>query len=391
MGIYIIISLMSIVLVIFSFSYQSKTVLMLNGKKWSTITVVSCLELLSLLIIMGIRADTVGIDTSVYARIYKAICEATSIQNLIGQVTFSGPIYISVCWLISRFSANYSVVIFLCAVIIHVGLYYFFKNNSQNMLLSIAIWIGIGLYYFSFNGNRQILAGVINLNAFDQIINERNIKKGIVLLFIGVGIHPTSIIMSLILMGAFISNKIQDKRKLFFFSAVAGIVTGLFFTRVINILLRILPQYAKYTTSMEGRATIFDNSGGGRIIIFYLFLLLVCSMWCFLSERNDENEDEEDEDEEELENDDEGSANKYFPTLIFVLGFSIVNSKNVYVSRMVLYYLSLFSVFFPGLIYKMEKGKKLLCFIVLLGLFTFSTYGLFENQNGIVPYATFFD
>ena len=117
-------------------------------------------------------------------------------------------------------------------------------------------------------------------------------------------------------------------------------------------------------------------------------------MWCFLSERNDENEDEEDEDEEdeeELENDDEGSANKYFPTLIFVLGFSIVNSKNVYVSRMVLYYLSLFSVFFPGLIYKMEKGKKLLCFIVLLGLFTFSTYGLFENQNGIVPYATFFD
>ena len=373
MLIYVLVSLLSIFVIYISYTRYGRVIIKCGNKSIRLADLLCIFIVLIFTIVMGIRADTVGIDTETYVRIHKKIAGAVSIPVAINQATFTGPLYIAVSWIITRFFKEPQIMLVLSSIIVNVGLYKFVKKASRNIPLSLFIWIGIGMFYFSMNGNRQTMATVINLNALYFLLEGKKYIKGWLLVLIAFGIHPSSIIMLLAFFSAYICTKINDVKTLFVVSAGAGVVVDIFFKHVLNILFIFLPGYAKYTTSLDGRATIFEETGGGRIGYLYIFLLLLCCFWClrgYVKEGNLEH--------------------KFFPMLVFSLVFGLLNRRNVYVSRMLLYYLSTYTIYAPAMFNKIRNKRDNALVIIgfIVALFIYSILLLIENQNGIVPYST---
>ena len=342
MSIYIAISIISSMLSLLSYTKKRDTVIIFGKKRAKLLHVLSSCLILMLFFIMALRDVSVGIDTDTYSRIYSRICESDTIIEAIGNTSFSGPIYILLCWLLSRVTKSFQLVLFISALVVNLGLFRFLNKVSKNIAMSIFIWIGIGMFYFSMNGNRQTMAAVTNLNAFELILKEGKWTQGIILMLIAAGIHPTSIIMGLVLVGAYWAEKISNTKRVFEISLLAGIAAGFGFNTLILLVLKLLPQYMKYTDSQDGRPTIFEQSGGGRILYIYLILLIFAAFWCEIRDFKGI----------EIEN-------RFFPTIVFSLAFAIINSKNVYVSRMILYYLILYCVFFPAMITRLKKKQRI--------------------------------
>ena len=374
MFIYVFISVFSIFIIYISYTKYGKVIIR-YGNKSIYLTYILCIFLIFLFcIVMGFRDSVIGIDTATYMRIYKKIANASSIPIAIEQATFTGPLYIAISWIISRFSVNPQIMLILTSGVVNIGLYKFLKNTSIDIPLSLFVWIGMGLFYFSMNGNRQTIAMVINLNALYWIIEEKKYMKGWIFVLMATGIHPSSIIMLLVFAGSYCCKKIKDIKLLFFISFGMGIIADVFFRNILNILLVFLPGYVKYTVSVDGRATIFEETGGGRIGYLYIFLLILCAFWCFRGYIKNE----------KLEH-------KFFPVLVFSLTFGFLNRKNIYISRMLLYYLSTYTVFIPAMINKIRKKQdKVLILIGFIAvMFLYSILSLVENQNGVVPYRMY--
>ena len=81
---------------------------------------------------------------------------------------------------------------------------------------------------------------------------------------------------------------------------------------------------------------------------------------------------------------------KMLPAVIFCSVFGAFNCKNELINRMLWYYLALFIVFIPNLLYKCRKTQRtLLGAGIIFVLLVYSFLSLRENQNGVVPYVPF--
>lgn len=92
-------------------------------------------------------------------------------------------------------------------------------------------------------------------------------------------------------------------------------------------------------------------------------------------------------------NEDTGNYHKkILPALIFATIFGAVNSRNELINRLMLYYMTLYISFIPEVISKFNKKEKnIIFFITIIALGTYSILSLKLNQNGVVPYNTFWN
>ena len=103
MLIYVLVSLLSIFVIYISNTRYGRVIIKCGNKSIRLADLLCIFTVLIFTIVMGIRADTVGIDTATYVRIHKRIAGAASIPIAINQATFTGPLYIAVSWIITRF------------------------------------------------------------------------------------------------------------------------------------------------------------------------------------------------------------------------------------------------------------------------------------------------
>lgn len=328
-------------------------------------------------LIMALRSTQVGVDTSPYSRIFKIISEAGSYKGAVSVAPLSAPLYILICRLIALISLNPQILTVISAVIVNFGLFHYIKKVSCNVVLSTFCWIGLSLFYFSMNGNRQCMALVIVINALYYISENIKSLKGWILFLLAIGIHSTSVFAIVAIFGIILVNKLQSIKKIVIVSTLISAITALLLNRIVPLFMRLFPRYSMYGTG-ESKYSIFQSTGGGRIIFLYIFLMIICILWIYTNGKNDTIQD--------------NFHYRMLPALIFGVIFGIVHCRNELITRMLWFYMAIFISFIPATLEK-YKGyfKTILTIGVIVVLVIYSLLSLIENHNGVVPYVFFWN
>ena len=116
-----------------------------------------------LILVMGFRNYTVGVDTASYMHYYEVgYCLLLKVSSL--------------------FVDNYYFFQILQAIIFNVLIMYFIQENTQNYFLAYSVFLGMGMYTLSFNITRQMIAVAIITNAWTLISKGRKFQA-LILLF----------------------------------------------------------------------------------------------------------------------------------------------------------------------------------------------------------------
>lgn len=326
-------------------------------------------------LLMALRSMEVGVDTSPYSRIFGIISDASSYKDALNNAPLSAPIYILICRTLSFFSKNPQIMIVFSAIFVNVGLFKFIKEVSCDVMLSTYCWIGLTLFYYSMNGNRQCMALVLVLNSLYFLTKDIKSKKGWLLMVIAVGIHSTCLISLIAVLGIFLADKLRDTKIVFIVTAIGSAVIALLFNRIVPFFINLFPRYSMYGTG-ESKYSIFKSTGGGRIVLLYIFLIAICILWAIANKSIDIATD--------------SFHYRMLSAVVFGAVFGIFNCKNELINRMLWFYIALFISFIPASIEKYNGVIKITLRIgVMLLLGAYSILSLLENQNGVVPYFLF--
>lgn len=327
---------------------------------------------------MGLRSQSVGYDTKLYVRNFLRIGSYPNFFSALSNESNSIPVYVLLCRFIYAISNDPQLHIFVEAVLINVGLFFFIKRTSNDYPFSTFLYFGLTLFYFAMNGARQSIAMVFCVNAI--IILAENIRsmKGWILYFLAVGIHITSLISVGMIAGIIVYNKKMDKK------IVTGIFTaaGFFAGSALMIFSRIFSSYfTHYEIYFNGNAVydLLGSQGGGRIIIIYLYLAMFIIIW--LTQKIDVIGNKFDE-----------LFLRLVPGIAFGITLGIANSKNILINRMVWYYMIFYIPFIPYVTSRCTKNNKRIITVGTIVAFgTYSILFLRENQGAIVPYHLFWN
>ena len=124
------------------------------------------LPMIILILISGLRAQTVGADTTNYGMLYlnREWNDVFSDFNIV---------YNIYCMIIKTVSgANLIVFNFVNAFVILIPVFYFFEKYSEDYLLSVYIFLGMGFFFNSMNQHREYIAISILILMFDKMVEE---------------------------------------------------------------------------------------------------------------------------------------------------------------------------------------------------------------------------
>lgn len=324
-------------------------------------------------IVMGIRGVSVGVDTAPYTRIYENILSYSSLHQALKYGMENAPVYVIMCRIIGLFFKNPQWLSVFTAIIINIGLYIYIKKTSSNYFLSLFTWVGLTLFFFSMNGNRQTLSIVIAMNGFSYLVDNIKSKKGWFLFILSVGIHITSLFLVIGLFLIKFADLKKNKIGLIWYSVISSAVLSFLLSKIVSLFSSHFAHYGIYSNGVS-KYSILSGTGNGRIFILYMFLLFICLLYYLKFHKNNK-----------LYN------TKLLPALFFGVCFGMLNCKNELVTRMIFFYFGLFVSFIPEVInvFK-EKDKILVSMFIVAVLGTYAILSLLLNQNGVVPYSTFF-
>ena len=327
--------------------------------------------------ITACRSSVVGVDTLPYSRIFGIIANSKSYFDAINNAPLTAPAYVIFCKTLSFFSSDPQIEVFASALIINIGLVLIVSKASEEPSISYLSWIGLTLFYCSMNGSRQCMSLVLAIYSLLYLADNIKCVKALVLFCIAVLIHPTVFILFFAIAGIILANRIADNRMLFFVSSIISILIVFGYGIGVKLILRFVPRYYIYISG-EAKYSIFNSTGGGRIILLYLALLGIILLWML---KNKDNKDYE-----------RNFAGKMLPATLFCVIFGIANCKNELINRMLWYYLGIFIIFIPTVFTHYSRKERIVLKIIIMGCFmTYSILSLIENQNGVVPYKFFWE
>lgn len=327
---------------------------------------------------MGLRNQSVGYDTMLYVKNFIRIGSYPDILSALLKESNSISVYVLLCRAIYRISPDPQVHIFAEAVLINVGVFLFIKRTSVEYQLSTFLYFGLTLMYFAMNGARQTIAMVFCANAIT--ILAKNIKdlKGWIWFALGVGVHIISLVAMGLIAGIVIYNIKMDKKIVTGIFAAIGAFTG----SALFVISRVFSKYfSHYEIYFNGHASydLRASVGGGRIVIIYLYLAMFVIIWLFQKEHKVKNEYDE-------------MFSRLIPGIAFGIALGIVNSRNVLMNRMVLYYMIFFITLIPYVISRCSKNIKIILTAgTVIAFLAYSILFLRENQGAIVPYRLFWN
>lgn len=331
---------------------------------------------LFLFAIMALRSDTVGVDTAAYQRAYIKIAQSSSFSEAVRTATFTGPGYILMCWILHFISANPRINIFTNSLLILFLLLSIVKKE-KNGLKYIYLWQVTYLFAFSLNGNRQVLATLIQMNAIEKIIDNKKNILGWILILIGFSIHPISIVFVIMYFFSVMLARKTSLKGLMGLAIFFGICANFIMHNLVNLIIYFLPTYSKYINGDVKRG-FFNEIGGGKIILFYLFILAITLCIGLIMKKKKENK----------------SDFKWrMVSIIFISTLGILNSRNTTIFRIFMCLLPQALPIFvdiPDCIRIKRKGALMIEMGVFFCLFIYMIFSLMDNQSGVIPYITYF-
>ena len=307
-------------------------------------------------VLLGFRSFDVGTDTQTYIATFRAaklgfnIDQFEVLNRIVMKVLANMPnaeiIYL----------ALYAFVTLAC-------FFYFIKNNSEDVYLSVSIFSGLMFYYLCFNLMRQVLAMAIVSVAITKLNKG---KKGafFILVLIAIGFHTSAMVAVLI----WLVKKINIKYtwSIYFGCVLASMAMLVLGRKIVEMFLTFFPMYRIYINS------IFADDGNYLNPIMYLGILTIVTIIWGRFRRN--------------EKDDLCLIMLGIGTILYFISLDVG-----IVNRIVYYYTMSVIVVLPNLLKRISRIRNRVPLSVgaHLMVFIYSCLLVARGAHGIVPYKFF--
>lgn len=303
--------------------------------------------------VLSLRKNTIGTDLLAYIDVFQFVSKI----NIFNYNMEKG--YLILNRGIRFFSTDERVFIIVISFITTFFITMYIKKRSKIIWLSFFLFVTLGYYFMSFHIFRQFLAMGIMLSSINYI-EERNLKKFLLLYFLAISFHYTAAVFILL----YIVYPIKINKKLILSYSVMIIFSLIFSKKILRILFYFIPKYDnRYADNMK--------SGEG-IFLFVLFILIVILGLIFGKNRN----------QKRIE------YHMMFLS-IFLQAISITFSLFV---RVVYFFSISMIIFIPNILYEQrdKKIKYLGIILVIIGNFFF-VYNTLKGSDDIVPYLFYWN
>ena len=307
-------------------------------------------------VLLGFRSFDVGTDTQTYIATFRAAKLGFSIDqfevlNRIVMKVLANVPNAEVVYL-----ALYAFVTLAC-------FYYFIKNNSEDVYLSVSIFSGLMFYYLCFNIMRQALAMAIVAVAITKLYKGKKFEFWLFVL-IAIGFHTSAIVAVFIW---FIKKmNLHYSWKIYLGCVLTSAAMAVIGKEVVELLLTFFPSYRGYINSA------FAEEGNYLNPLMYLIVLtIVTFIWDKLSKNRDDD------------------------LYLIMLGIGTVlyfaSLQVGIMNRIVYYYTVSLIVILPNMFKKILKVKNRLplsigTYVVVL---IYNCLLVARGAHGIVPYSFF--
>ena len=284
------------------------------------------LSLLVLLVLIGLRNITVGVDTKGYVDVFYRVVEGITTSADMNWLSIG---YMLILKLIGVFTNNYVILNCVIGLLSLTFLYKSIWNNSKKPTLSLFLFICMTLYYQMFNQSRQLLAVCIVLYSF-KYIKERNFKMYLIYTLLATSIHESAIIM---LPFYFITDYKISKKNISFY-IIMTLIAYFGFGYLEKIILSTMYGKIYYGTDY------FVTSNTSIINLVFRFCLMIFIL--IYSKKSIEND----------------ASNKYLINFsIFCTLLQVLTLRLYMLGRLATYFYAFYILSIPNTIASMGKGK----------------------------------
>ncbi len=332
----------------------------LRGKKICWLLAVLIPSLLA-----GLRAESVGTDTSGYIKAIHHLCVNDVDWKVVVGAYQCEIGYYFVNFLVTRISDSFQLLLFVLQILILAPVLLACKDNADLVEPYLSYFLFLILFYNrSLNMCRQSIAIAICIYSVQYVRSEK-IVKFLVCLMLAISIHKIAFIfLTIYIISHFLQKKEGVYYKLSFLAAVCCLI--IFYKVILNKLISM--------GYLGSRYLYYVNSGNQNISTIelttkILYLILILCVASILKKKN-----------------------RYNEILIFflVLDFLIycIGFYANYAQR-ISYYIGIFTIFVvPQIANCVNKRQKYICLFVLLFIafaFSYKYYGI-SGCDGTVPY-----
>jgi hypothetical protein len=223
-------------------------------------------------ILIGIRADNIGIDSHQYAEIYSGNYDREGIE----------PVFLFIKFLFNWLTTDYSFFFMLMSFSINLFIFFAFKNLTKDYVLAFAIFLSTFLFInMQINIMRQALAIAIVFYGISCLVHNQN-KKFWFLMLVATLTHYTAILFSIL----FFLRKIEVTKK-------KVIIIMIFILLIYNFTLSDLLFYIQGYHPYLERVYYYFNWGmltPWKIKhIYYLVLILILVLYLNINKLDEVN------------------------------------------------------------------------------------------------------
>lgn len=223
-----------------------------------------------LVLLLGLRGETVGIDTQTYIKWFTA-------ARLGGvDLTWIELGSRAIIRAIAAVTDLPTVMLVVYAIITVLPVFFVIKNESKNVHLSIIVYCGLQFYYFAFNGMRQGAAMSLALVALYYLKQNKN-WRFLILVSAAALLHESALVV--LFCWAIKKSKIRVNIRWLPCIAVMAALGALFGRSLVVIGLRFFSGYAGYANS--------TFAGKGNWLHPLMFLAILTFLLCITPIRND--------------------------------------------------------------------------------------------------------
>lgn len=335
-------------------------------KKKQKMILFSLIAILSMFVVMGLRAKSVGVDTELYCTIFSNFAKGN-----VNNANFdTSKVYEYYNIIVSKIFGDNERVIILSNSFVILLLFFIFNNKtSPNVYLSTVLYILLYFYLQSFNISRQFIAIMLSAVSMQYVVNK-NLKKYLILNALSIFTHNTALIITIV--GLILMNIKEYNIKKVIVLAIGAILSTSLLDRIIAIFLILFPKYTSYFTTNN----LFYETGQGRKIILILVYAVFLLMGLYVFEMK----------KKEMSKDEYRKYMIYSSLIIFACVIGVMGMKSTMIGRVSLYFEIFMVAYIPMIIEKINKRKDVWYFTIAVVLFIPFYIQLSGNISGVIPY-----
>lgn len=221
-------------------------------------------------VIASFRAINIGNDTQEYFRIFRLISSSNSLTIAIGLTRYEIG-YITLNYIISRFTSNFSVLLCLVSAFYLFSVFRFIKKYASKIGIVVILCFTFFMFYDVMNIIRQCISVAIFLFAIDYLL-DRKFVKYFCLIILATFFQSISLVLLLIY---FIPKadfkKAKDLVKWIFVVVIALIILGSL-SRIVGV---VFPYFAHYFTTEYAEGGVRSAS----LVFFLIRIGIVVFVW----------------------------------------------------------------------------------------------------------------